>query len=321
MRELELIAELRSLLGGAPSQRVIRGLGDDAAVVRARAYAVTSVDTMVDGVHFRVGQLAPEEIGHRALAGALSDLAAMGADPGEAYFALSLEPGADDDWIRALVTGAAALAEACGVTIAGGDISASAVTALSFTVVGWADDPAQLVGRDGARVGDLIGVTGELGGPAGGLAVVEARVPFDARLRERYARPLPRLDAGRALARAGVTAMIDLSDGLASDGRQLAHASNVGLELALAALPLAAGLDIAAAAAGVDPLVWAATGGEDYELLFSAPPSTREAIESALAELTEPLSITWIGSAVPDAAPALRFTDSAEALSGFEHVL
>lgn len=337
MREFALIAELRALLGGAgagfPAQhrrerpggaspRIVRWLGDDAAVIRSRGpYCVTSVDTMVDGVHFRTGELTGAEIGHRALAGALSDLAAMGAEPGEAYFALSLAPGADDEWIRALVRGAAELAADCDVVIAGGDISGSAVTALSFTVVGWAQDPAELVGRDGARPGDRIGVTGALGGPAGGLAVLEARVPYDAGLRERYARPLPRLEAGRALARAGVTAMIDLSDGLAGDGRHLAAASGVTLELALAALPLAPGLQSAAGAAGVDPRVWAVTGGEDYELLFSAPPSSAEAVTAALAGFEVPLAVSWIGRAVASQAPALRFTDAEGELSGFEHAL
>ena len=152
MRELELIAELRSLLG-AGGPRVVRGLGDDAAVVRGRGYAVTSVDTMVDGVHFRSGELAPGEIGHRALAGALSDLAAMGAPAGEAYLALGLPPGTELDSARALITGAAELARQLGVTIAGGDVTAAPALVVSFTVVGWVEDPGELVGRDGGAPG------------------------------------------------------------------------------------------------------------------------------------------------------------------------
>ncbi len=333
MRELALIAELRAVLGGAgpglwgqdqpdPRGRLVRGIGDDAAVVRARGYAVTSVDTMVEGVHFRTSELSAAEIGHRALAGALSDLAAMAAEPGEVYFALNLAPGLAEEWIRALVGGVAALAQRCGVVIAGGDVSTAAVTSLSFTVVGWVDDPAELVGRDGARPGDLVGVTGELGGSTGGLAVVEGAVSAHAGLRERYARPLPRLAAGRALARGGATAMVDLSDGLATDGRHLAEASGVGLELALAALPLAEGLSDAAAELGRDAAVWAATGGEDYELLFCVAQASRGRVERALSELESPLRVSWIGHAVSASTAGLNFVDaSGAALSGFEHSL
>src|SRR5579875_1528586 len=116
MRELELIAELEELLH-SPGSRVVRSLGDDAAVVLGGGYAVTSVDVMVDGVHFRTGQLTPAEIGHRALAGALSDIGAMGAIAGEAYLALGLPPGSDRSQTLEMIESAASLARSAGVTI------------------------------------------------------------------------------------------------------------------------------------------------------------------------------------------------------------
>ena len=319
MRELELIAELNELLG-APGPRVVRGAGDDAAVVRARNYSVTSIDTMVEDVHFRTGELEPEEIGHRALAAALSDLAAMGADPGEAYLALGLPQGSDADHTRKLIAGAAELAAAHGVTIAGGDVTRAAGLTISITVVGWADDPGLLVTRGGARPGDLVGVTGTLGGAGGGLAIVEGRAaqPADPatrnQLRARYARPTPRLTEGKALAAAGVTAMIDLSDGLATDAAHIARASGVTLELVLAKLPIPPGLSELAENLNTTAAELAATAGDDFELCFSAGPGSKIAIERAT-------TITWIGVVTADIPPALRFTDAARPLHGYEHSL
>jgi thiamine-monophosphate kinase len=329
VKELELIAELRSLLSGTDA-RLVRGLGDDAAVVHGRAYAATSVDTMVDGVHFRGDELRPDEIGKRALAGALSDLAAMGVDPhsgAQAYLALGLPRGSTLEQSRALITGAAELANELGVTIAGGDVTAAPALIVSFTVVGWADDPGELVGRDGARPGDLVGVTGSLGGSAAGFAALEGRVTglepqLAERLRASYATPRPRLAEGRALASAGVTAMLDISDGLATDADHLARASGVRIELDLAAVPIAPGVAEVAAALGEDPSVFAARGGEDYELCFCASPASRKVVEAALAELSTATPITWIGEVQVSGPVGAHFRDRGDpraGLAGYEH--
>lgn len=339
VRELELIAELRELLRGRDA-RVVRWLGDDAAVVRSRGYAVTSLDTMVDGVHFRSGELTPSQIGHRALAGALSDLAAMGAEPGEAYLALGLPSGSDADATRELICGAATLARECEVTIAGGDVTRAASLSLSFTVVGWVEDPGELVGRGGARPGDLVGVTGALGGSGAGLALLDAAVGEGGRagagsalgsvvgagtaseLHRRYATPLPRLRAGRALALAGASAMIDISDGLATDAAHIAQASGCVLDLSLSAVPLAPGVTELATALEQSPAVFATEAGEDYELCFCAPPQARAAIESALAALDDAWpAVSWIGRVVPGEPAGARFDGGPQQLAGYEHQL
>jgi thiamine-monophosphate kinase len=301
MGEFELLARIRQRLP-APNPRIRLGSGDDASITVPGGATATSVDALVDGVHFRRDLATPAQIGHKALATALSDLAAMGAEAGEAYVVLGIPPDLGEDDCVELLDGMLALAAKTGTDLVGGDLTRADSLFLAITVVGHAADPSRLVSRCGAQPGDLLVLTGEIGGAAAGLAQ-----PDIEELRVRQLEPTPRLAAGRALAESGVTAMIDVSDGLGADAAHLAECSKVGLRIEAAAVPLAPAARESSEAAGREP--WQLlSGGEDYELLASIAPGGFEQAKRAVDE-AEGTELTRIGAVVAGIGVEIRLPD------------
>jgi thiamine-monophosphate kinase len=320
--EFDLIAAITERL--PPSgERVRVGSGDDAAVVEPTGgAAAVTVDAIIEGVHFTLPEFPPDAVGRKALAAALSDLAAMGAAPGEAYVVLGAPADADDETLLAIADGIAAVAGRERVSVAGGDLVAAPEVLLAVTAVGY-EEGAPLVTRAGARVGDAVAVTGELGGAAAALELLSgaARAQGVAPEKQdlllaRQLDPRPRLAAGRALAAGGATAMIDLSDGLGADAGHLAAAGGRRIEIELDRLPLAEGVAEVARRGGAMEL--AAVGGEDYELLVTLPPERVGEARAAVG--AEGLELTEIGYVTEGEGVSLRLPGGGELEpAGFDH--
>lgn len=325
MSEFELLAKLRERLPRDGPQ-VKLGSGDDAAVTLPGGATATSVDAIIDGVHFRRGEADLRTVGRKALATALSDLAAMGAAAGEAYVMLGAPANLGEDEFLALLDGLLELAAATGTTLAGGDLTRAPVLTLAVTVVGHAPSPEEFVTRAGAQAGDLLVLTGEIGGAAAGRLLLDdpnlaQAVPQSTaeRLRARQLDPRPRLGSGSALAVTGARAMIDLSDGLAGDAAHLARAGNVALRIDAGSLPLAKGVAEVAAAVGRDPLELAVTGGEDYELLAALPAARLGEASIALGEAAE-TTVAPIGEIEAGAGVEIRLPGGGRLeVQGYDH--
>jgi thiamine-monophosphate kinase len=321
--EFELIEAIRARFADRGG-RVVIGSGDDAAVTRCEGLTVTTVDGFVEGVHFRLATTSMRDLGHKCLAAAVSDIAAMGARPGEAYFVMGLPAHLAPEEVTDFADGAEALAADLGFVICGGDLSGSHELVVSVTATGHARDERELVSRRGARVGDRIGVTGTLGGAGAGLLLLERKLGgLDAATGEallaRQLRPRPRIEAGQALARSGVHAMIDVSDGVASDGARLSEQSGVLIEIELAKLPIDEGVDAVADQLGIDPVRLAAGAGEDYELLFAVAEEAASGAEAAADETDT--SVTWIGQVGEGSGVRLLAEDGTErSIVGWDHL-
>ncbi len=309
------IARLRAIF----SRGVPRGalglevdIGDDAAVLApALGREVLSVDAHVEGVHFRRAWLSLHELGARAATAALSDLAAMGAEPRAVLLSLALSDDVTDDQLDALAVGVREAADDVGARVVGGNLTRASEISLHTTVLGrMTEAPLR---RVGAKVGDGVFVTGTLGAAALGLAALEAgrhAEPSFAPFVARWRRPHARITEGRRIALLA-TAAIDVSDGLVVDLERLAAASGVGVDLRVSELPFAPGHAASAASLGRDSVALALGGGEDYELAFTAP------IGMAVSDLA-----TRIGEVVGRPGVVVRDAAGGEiavSRSGFDH--
>jgi thiamine-monophosphate kinase len=309
--ERALIERIRRRLP-APPPFVVVGIGDDAAVVepdRNRLEVITT-DSLVEGVHFDRTFVAPADIGHKALAVNLSDLAAMGAAPRVALLSLVLPSALLVTDIDAVIDGMAALALRARISIVGGNIARSPGPLIVDVTVTGSVHRRRVLARAGARAGDDLYVTGALGGAAAGLRMLQRNPRCTGSAVERYRRPEPRTRFGIMLGRNGAArACIDLSDGLAAGVRQLADASGLGAVIEADDVPLADGATLADALGG----------GEDYELLFAVSAKMRSRLNNA-RRLANDLPVTRIGRLMP-AGPALinRGGKTENLPAGFEH--
>jgi thiamine-monophosphate kinase len=262
------------IAGALPrSDRTIVGIGDDAAVLTAPdGRVVATTDLLVEGRHFRRDWSGPADIGVKAAAQNLADIAAMGADPVALLVGFAAPGDLAVAWVRELVAGLAAECARAGATVAGGDTSSADTILLAVTALGdlGGRDP---VTRSGARPGDVLAYAGVLGRSAAGQALLEAGRTGPEALIAAHRRPAPRYAAGPGAAALGATAMIDVSDGLLADAGHLARASGVQIDIDPGLFPGDPGLAAAAASLGLPGTQdWVLTGGEDHALAATFPP-------------------------------------------------
>ena len=305
-----------------PGARILVGPGDDAAVIRPGRHLdlVVTTDALVEDVHFRRAWSSPSDIGHKALAVNLSDLASMGATPRWALLSLMLP----DAWavadVEALVDGVAGLARSCGVAVAGGNITRSPGGLVIDITAGGEAQARKVLTRAGGRPGDELWVSGEVGAARAAVEMLTAGGALDEALVARHRRPEPRVRLGVAMAQGrAARAAMDLSDGLADAVRQLAEASGCGARIDADAVPVAPAARRWFEARGLDAVAAAAAGSDDYELLFALPPRWGGRLRHVRSRVSQPV-LTRIGALTRAAGCRLeRGGQPVDWPGGFEH--
>lgn len=291
--EFGLIERLRALVGEAPDGEF--WVGDDAAVLRAPAGTILfTADLLVEGVGFDLQLTGPEDLGYKAIAVNISDVAAMGGTPRRALVSLGVRPGIELEWLEALYTGMRECSDEFAMAVVGGDVSRSDCLVLSVAMIG---NPAGrlVVERRGARAGDVVCVTGTLGASAAGYRLLRSGSQERPDLVKAHLRPTPRVREVEALRRSLPSAMIDISDGFAADLGHICDESKVGVVVDAARLPM---VDLAGIEIDRDPLELALGGGEDYELCFTIPESRAAAAASEVENQTG-TKVSMVGEVVP----------------------
>ena len=299
--EEDILRLVASMAGGAVGRDTSVGIGDDAAIllIGGSRVAVTT-DMMIEGVHFDQSFISPYDIGRRAMAANLSDLAAMGAAPRWGFLSLGLPPKPTGQLVEDLIRGMMDLGQKYGLNLVGGDTVGAPVMILNLCIMGVCD-PVKPALRKTARPGEAVCVSGPLGASGAGLAWLLGGGDPDqtsvSEAVEAHLRPIPRVELGRALAKSDkIGAMMDLSDGLATDLARLCQASDVGARIEEAKLPVSAQVACLAAGMNVDVLDWALRGGEDFELLFTCQPGDVALLQSIAAESDPSAKIVRVGT-------------------------
>jgi thiamine-monophosphate kinase len=306
--EFGLIERIKKAAGKiSRNNRVLLGIGDDAALFKLSPGKIcaATTDTMVEGIHFDLGYTSFFDLGYKAMASNLSDIAAMGGNPLLALITLSLPAKTSVKQIDQLYAGMQALAKKHGAVIAGGDIVKSRELSVTLTLLGECD-PKNTGLRSGAKPGDAVLVTGDLGGSQAGLELLKSTLRLrsgqeiknqKSEIVRKHLRPEPRVAVAKLLAsRFKLNGMIDISDGLASELHHLSKASKVGIIIDQGALPVAAQAIVIAKMLERDPQKYCLYGGEEYELLFTLPP--REALKARTLIHKQGTACTIIGQVV-----------------------